>query len=458
MIQQQAADLPHQPGVYLFKKGKETLYVGKAIDLHKRVASYFREDLHLGTKTATMVSQATSLEYMVTDSELEALLLESDLIKRLKPRYNIRLKDDKAYKYIKITVNEDFPRVFTVRDKKEDGARYFGPFPEGRTVNKVLKELRRMFPFCNEKQKKGKPCFYRHLNLCPGPCDGSMSKTAYRRQINRLVQFLNGKKSTLVSSLETEMKRYAKQERFEKAQEVRDMIERIAYVTQRFHSPQAFLENPNLREDLRTSELEELAAVLREHDIEIDITSPCRIEAYDMSNTSGKQAVGSMVVSVDGEMVKKYYRRFKVKREDSKGDTEFMQEVLRRRFKRVRESTTSKNSSSQTASAEASASQARYEIRNTGRDESFSTLPHLILVDGGVPQVNMSMQILQEYELDIPLIGLAKKWELIVLPNGEQIKLPHTSPALQLLQRMRDESHRFARAYHVKLREKKSLS
>lgn len=443
MLKTQAQNLPYYPGVYLFKDiDNQVLYVGKARNLNKRVASYFKKELIAGEKTQRLMKMARQLDHIVTETELEALLLESDLIKRLKPRFNIRLKDDKAFKFIKVTVQEDYPRVLTVRQKIKDGARYFGPFPEGSTVNKLLRDLRRMFPYCTEAEKilhsRTRGCFYSQIGLCPGVCTGKVTKDEYRRQIRRLVQFLSGHKQTVIKSLKTQMKRVAKEKDFETAAILRDKIARIEYITQNFHSAEDFVENPNLRVDLRQKEIGELIGLLS---IEFDalnselsiLDSEIRIEAYDISHLSGKNAVGSMVVFVNGESDKSQYRRFRIKGEPRpsialvKGDTDFMREVLERRFA---------------------------HLPKTSADRSFSTLPHLILVDGGRPQVNTAVQVLKDFGLGIPIIGLAKRWEEIILPSGKSIRLSKQSPALQLLQRLRDESHRFAHTYQTQLRRK----
>ncbi len=424
--------LPHQPGVYLFKnKANTTIYVGKARDLKKRVASYFNQAITTGARTKKMVSEIVSVDHVVTETEMEALLLEADLIKRLKPKYNHRLKDDKYYQYLKITTNEDYPRIMTTRSQRQDGAKYFGPFPEGTVVYQIIHDLRVMFGFCNEHKKTGKPCFYYHLQLCPGPCAGMISQAEYRKHINRIIQFLAGKKARVLACLNKEMEQAAKHKDFEQAAVIRDKIKRIEYITQKFHSSEEYLANPNLSSDLREQELTELINVLQSHGLSITrknkFTGSFRIEAYDLSNTSGTNATGAMVVFIDGEAKKDAYRRFKITFTSGQSDTDFLGEVLTRRF----QAKTAKST-----------------------DSSFTQLPKLILVDGGIPQVNTSIKVLQLKGLNIPLVGLAKRWEVIVLPTGNQIKLPRDSLALQLLQRMRDEAHRFAKSYHVSLRNK----
>lgn len=437
MLKSQAAKLPQLPGVYLYKDAEnKVIYVGKARNLKKRVASYFKKDLLTGEKTKRLIKESDQIDYIVTESEMEALLLETDLIKRLKPRYNIRMKDDKSFKYIKVTVQETYPRVLTTRQKKSDGARYFGPFPEGGTVALILRDLRRMFPYCNEAEKRlgrhERGCFYSNIGLCPGVCHSQITQKEYRRQINRIVQFLSGRKDKVIKGLKTQMNHFARKNDFEAAATIRDKINRIEYITQRFHTSADFLENPNLREDLRRKEIEELCRILY-----LTVTSPNSqflIEAYDMSNLSGTNAVGSMVVFTNGEPAKSEYRRFRIKRKGAKGDTDFMREVLYRRFKR-----------------------ASSPLPNPEVDKSFSTLPNLILVDGGMPQVNTAIDVLKDTGMNIPVIGLAKKWEEIILPSGKSIRLPKNNQALQLLQRLRDEAHRFAYNYHADL-ERKQLT
>jgi excinuclease ABC subunit C len=427
--QQIAKNLPGRPGVYIFKNAKnQPIYVGKAVDLKSRVASYFRGDLLRGPNTSRMISLIVDLEYVETESEIEALLLESEFIKRLKPKYNVLMKDDKAYKYIKITWNEEFPRVLTSRSLKKDGAKYFGPFPEGGTVNGLLRDVRRMFPYCNEKKKTGKPCFYVHLGLCPGVCGGGISKEEYRAQIRRLVLFLSGKKQRVVKELSAEMKSLAKENKFEEASQIRDMLSRIDYVTQRFSPVKEYLENPNLLRDLREREVNDLIEVLKTHQVLPEgwsVGKEFRVEAYDMSNISGQLAVGSRITFINGEPDKSQYRRFKIKKEKSQGDTDFMREVLERRIYK-------------------------------SQKDSKKKAPDLMVLDGGIAQLNTVLSVLSDAGIIIPTIALSKRWETIIFPDSSSLRLPKDSPALHLLQRMRDEAHRFAKAYHLKLRQKNS--
>ena len=424
--------LPPKPGVYIFRdQQNKVLYVGKAINLKNRVRSYFQKGLELGPKTTLMVSKIKKIEHIVVESEIEALLLESDLIKRLKPKYNVQLKDDKAYKYIKIGPLRGYPsrgvtppKVTTSRLATDRDARYFGPFPEGKTVNQVLRTLRRIFPFrdCSvakfkRYQKLRRPCLYGDLKLCPAPCVGRISPKDYQKIILQLKRFLSGKSKLVVQGLKKEMKAYSKAKEFEKAALVRDRIKNYEYVSQSFRPASEYLEHPNLLEDQRRKELEGLSQIVnRKPACRQGRSLVERIEAYDISNISGKQATGSLVVFTNGEPSKKDYRRFKIKTVTQADDVGMIKEVLMRQFKKPQK------------------------------------LPDLILVDGGKPQVGAVNEVLKEYGLDIPVLGLAKRFEEVVKSDLSVVRLQKDSPALHLLQRIRDEAHRFALSYHQKLR------
>jgi len=451
--QKQIRSLPLKPGVYIFRdKSGAALYVGKAVNLRNRVRSYFQKGLELGPRTAAMVEKIKKIEHIVVESEIEALLLEADLIKRLKPKYNVRLKDDKAYQYIKISnvkaqmsklktaTPEEFAKVTTAR-KTYGQAIYFGPFPEGKTVRQVLRTLRRVFPFrdCSEAkfkryQKLGRPCLYGDLELCPAPCVGLISPEDYQKNIKQLVLFLSGRRKNLVEQLEEEMEKASKEKNFEEAARLRDRIRSLEYVTQAFKPAKDYLEHPNLLEDQRQKELEELR---KRVGLEKKIK---RIEAYDISNIFGEWAVGSLVVFMDGEPDKSQYRRFKIKTVEGVSDVAMIKEVLRRRLKRVQNSKRKAQSLVQSSKLKKS------------KDKVFENLPDLILVDGGKPQVGAVNEILEEFGLTIPVLGLAKRFERIIKDDLSVIKLPKSSPALHLLQRIRDEAHRFALSYHRKLR------
>lgn len=416
--------LPHKPGIYIYRSAaNEIIYVGKAIDLQKRVSSYFSKSPD-SLKTAHLVSEIRSVETVVVESELEALILEANLIKKYLPKFNIRLTDDKDYLYIKIT-KEAFPRVLTARKADlADAKKYFGPFPSSRTVKDTLRRLRRIFPWCQNppkdetESKKLRPCFYYHLGLCPGPCAGVISKYHYNQIIRQLSLLLDGKKDQLTSDLLNQMTEAASLQEFEKATSVKKILSGIQYLTQPNRTT-AYLENPNFLEDQNTKALEELQKALNLPEL------PVRIEGYDISNTQGTNSTGSMVVLTNGEVDKSQYRKFKI-HPPAEGlakpnDYAMHQEVMRRRLK-----------------------------------HSEWPLPQLFLIDGGRGQVRASQAELLKHGLNIPIYGLAKREELLYPPEGEVVKLPKRFLSLRLLQKLRDEAHRFAITYHRKLRSRSS--
>lgn len=401
--------IPHKPGVYVYKDiNGSILYVGKAIDLYHRVASYFR-GVPSDLKTAALVERIVTLETIIVESELEALILEANLIKKYLPHYNIRLTDDRDYLYIKIT-KELFPRIITARKKElADAKDFFGPFPSSRTVRETLKKLRRIFPWCSKPYGE-RPCFYYHLGQCPGPCAGQVDQKEYGKIINLFSKFMEGKKMELLENLKDEMEGYAKNQQFEQAEATKKILVGLNYLTQpnRAH---VYLENPNFVEDQNN-----LAIVQLKEDLKLK-NLPDRIECFDISHISGKQAVGSLVVLTGGDIDKKWYRRFKIHITGTPNDVGMMREMVRRRLK---------------------------------HDEWPK--PDLILVDGGKGQVNMAAEELIKRGWNIPVFGLAKRMEWLYLPDGMIIKLPRASLSLRLLQKIRDEAHRFAVTYHRKLR------
>lgn len=418
--------LPHKSGVYKFLNSKkEVIYVGKAIDLYHRVASYF--NLDVSGKTAVLVSQIFSVETIIVESELEALILEANLIKKFRPKFNIRLMDDKDYLYIAVT-SEDFPKIITVRKQDiKNVKQFFGPFPSSRTVKETLKRLRRVFPWCsgagNRVQGIGyrKACFYYHLDLCPGACIGLINKIDYNKSIKLFVKFLEGKKKELVSDLTKEMKDLSDNQQFEKALKIKRTLDGIYYLTQS-NRAQNYLDNPNFLQDEKYKGLLQLQEILKLSKL------PERIEGYDISNISGKYAVGSMVVLTNGDIDKSQYRKFKIKISGRPNDVGMHKEIMERRLK-----------------------------------HSEWLYPDLIIIDGGRGQVRgAKLEIENRYqpkvgELEIPVFGLAKKQEWLYSPDEEIIKLPKKSIALRLLQKLRDESHRFAISYHRKLRDNISV-
>lgn len=418
------SQLVRKPGVYQFKDNVgKIIYVGKAIDLYHRVASYF-SGFH-DQKVKSLVEKIASVETIIVESELEALILEANLIKKYLPSFNVRLTDDKDYLYIGISgggsaTKEDFPKILTVRRQDlKHVKKFFGPFPSAKTVKNTLKLLRRVFPWCTNppgvRNKNSRACFYYHIGLCPGACVGLISEDDYNKIIRRFSKFLEGKKQELVEELSLEMAEKAKQQKFEEANELKKIIIGINYLTQPNRVP-LYLENPNFLEQESKQSLNNL-----KDDLNL-LTLPIRIEAYDVSNISGKDATGSLVVLTNGEIDKSQYRKFRIRITGKPNDVAMHKEMLKRRL-------------------------------NHPEWKSAD----LILVDGGRGQVKAYQEILSISNLNIPVFGLAKRMEWLYPPQGEAVRLPKRSLSLRLLQKVRDEAHRFAISYHRKLHDKMVL-
>lgn len=440
--------LPETPGVYLFKnKRGKIIYVGKAVNLKNRVGSYFQKFENLLPKTQLLVSEIADLYYIRVESEIEALILEANLIKKHKPHYNIRLKDDKDYIYIKIT-KEDFPTVQLARGKDLKGAKkYFGPFPDGGSARTVYRLIRRLFPFRTCKVDQGKPCFYYHIGLCLGPCFGAVDKKTYNLMIRRMIRFLEGHKDEVVTALTEDMHKASDTLQFERAGQIKRQLEAIGYVTQRKQMIDRYIDNPNLIEDLHQESLRQLAEILNTRaktavsktnaqsgDLPMQVGYLSRIECYDNSNLQGSHATSSMVVFINGEPDKSHYRKFRIKKVKGQDDYAYMKEVLTRRFHHL--------------------------VTSTGKwkpdaDQSFDSMPDLIVIDGGKGQLAVAKKVLDDLNFEIPIVSLAKRLEEIYLPsNPISIRLPRDSEALKLVQHLRDEAHRFALGYNRKLRNK----
>ena len=446
-IDEKFKKLPHRPGVYKFLDTQgQVIYVGKAKFLASRVGQYFQKNLRDG-KTKQLVENIVDLETIEVFSELEALILEAELIKNFRPKYNINLKDDKSYLYIVIRPEGVFKKVLTARRSDvlpKDMA--FGPFPDSQTAKYIVRVMRRIFPFrdCSEAkfvkyQKLGSPCLFGHIKLCPAPCVHAQAKQAYTQNIRRLSQFLQGKQKHIADDLRRKMSHYAKNQQYEQAHEVHQTLKRIDYIQQNFRAPREFMENPYLVDDISEAALNQLVDALPGLK-----NPPKRIECYDVANISGKDAAVSMVVAVDGRLDKREYKKFKIKLKDTPDDLFMLREALTRRF--------------------------LHEVRD---DLVSWGLPDLVMVDGGKGQVSVAEDVLDKLGLEIPVIGLAKKEELIIYSHSEkeksrceghspeaiykELRLDKSSEALKLLQRLRDESHRFARVYHHYLRSRESL-
>lgn len=422
--------LPQIPGVYTFWKKNKPIYIGKSINLKSRLNSYL--DLSLSTKTSQMVKEADSVTYIEVTSDLESLLLESDQIKKYKPKYNIVLKDDKHALYIVIT-KEEFPRVLSIRKPStDDYQRLFGPFPNSGNVKTILKHIRKIFPYSDHKIGK-KPCLYYHMGLCK-PCPNYISMLndklqmlnltkQYKNNIRNIKLVLSRKFNIVRKNLEKEMTELSKEQKYEEAKNIREKIKALDYITQDRIETEKFLENPNLSEDIRAREVESLRAILNSK-FQI-LNSLERIECFDIAHLSGISATASMVVMVDGENENSEYRHFKIKQKNGQSDYDSMREVAKRRIKHI----------------------------NSTKGEVNWGKPNLIIVDGGLGQVKIFNN---EFEkLNIPVVGIAKHPDRLIFTDGSKIRLQ--GPVLNIVSRLRDEAHRFARRYHHLLLSKKLL-
>jgi len=554
--------LPERPGCYLMKNAAGTIiYVGKAVNLRHRVRSYFHGSRVQDAKTRRLVREIADIEWIVVDSELEALILEMNLIKQHRPRYNVRLKDDKQYPYIKIHWNEPFPKVSVTRRMENDGARYFGPYTSAWAVHQTLDVLRRVFPYltCGREitGRDARACLYYDIKLCLAPCIGAVTQAEYRQMIADLEAFLLGHSEPIIARVQREMEQAADQLQFERAAALRDKIralqaivarqkvifspdyldsdvlalaradgdacvqvffirggkligreyfvlegaedtadaEVLAQFIKQFYTeaasvpsqlilPQEIEEGRIIQQWLRTrrggekveiliprqgqpQELVKMAAenaaetlqalrarwqtdthrqeqALAELQQAFGLAAPPnRIECYDISNTQGTASVGSMVVFVQGVPDKKLYRRFNIQSVSGADDFASMEEVLTRRFKRWQ------------------AAQQLAQQPGARVDPSFAHLPDLLIVDGGKGQLGRALRVLERFDLQgkIAVAGLAKQEEEIFLPQRAQsLRLPRHSPGLYLLQRLRDEAHRFAITAHRARRARRSLT
>ncbi|NLG24206.1 MAG: excinuclease ABC subunit UvrC [Clostridiales bacterium] len=556
-VRQKLGELPDSPGCYIMKSQGQVIYVGKAVNLKNRVSQYFHQSGH-APKVQAMVDKVDDFDVVLVNSELEALILECNLIKRYRPWYNIRLKDDKHYPYLRVDLREDFPRVELVRESKKDGARYFGPYPGATVVREMLDVVRLVFPIrtCNRAITPGKilrPCVHYEIGQCLGPCAGHATREEYHALIARVVEFLSGNFEPALRDLNARMREAALGLHYERASVYRDRIRAVEQVMQKQKAivagggdqdvlavaacgndavvqamtvrggkmigseahvleragdepPERVLTSFMLqyygedaqppREILTSVEPEEgetLRALLAERRggaltlatpkrgekrqlVELALKNgrnaaekreqrarnsyartegalqelrealemvdlPERIEAYDISNTGGNLSVASMVVMKHGQAANRDYRRFRIKTVEGANDFASMHEVVSRRFKH--------------GLAERDERMAEGLPPSGGK---FSELPDLVLIDGGRGQLNAALQAMEELGLSIPTFGLAKRIEEIILPDREEsILLDRHSPALHLIQRLRDEAHRFAITYHRSLRGSASL-
>jgi excinuclease ABC subunit C len=557
--------VPQRPGVYLFRDGRDAvIYVGKAASLRNRMRSYFGAPQSMEPKLRALRGAIADFEYVVTHTEQEALHLEATLVKRHQPFFNVRLKDDKHYPYIKVDLADPWPRLYVTRRVEKDGARYFGPFASASSVRKTLDITKKLFPWRSCTMtitgQEPRPCLEYYIHRCIAPCTSYCTKEEYDEVIRETILFLEGRTDEVVRTIEAQMDAASESLQFERAANLRDQlraIERVTetqtvastkptdedifglarkdgeamvqalfvrgiklvgtdhfslagaedvsdgevlgsflkqfygsatYVPRRLLLPFAVPETElltawlserrggvvellvpqrgekrklvemaqtNAQEALDQAHarwladtgkteaaLEELADALELPDL------PRRIECYDISNIQGTNAVGSMVVFVDGRPRPQEYRRFRIRTVEGSNDFAMMQEVLRRRFKKA------------SAPAERVDEQDATSARDRAKAEAWATLPDLLIIDGGKGQLSAALEVLREAGLEpvVPATGLAKRnEELFVKDRSEPIVLPRTSQALFLVQRIRDEAHRFAITYHRGLRKRAAV-
>lgn len=556
LIEEELKKLPGKPGVYIMHGEKdEIIYVGKAVSLKNRVRQYFQSSRNKGAKIEQMVTHITRFEYIVTDSELEALVLECNLIKEHRPKYNTMLKDDKTYPFIKVTVNEPYPRVLFSRTMKKDKAKYFGPYTSSTAVKDVIELVRKIYMVrsCNRNLPrdcgKDRPCLYYHMKQCTAPCQGNVSEEAYKQNIGQVLHFLNGNYKETIDQLTEKMMTASEDMRFEDAAGYRDLINSIRRIGERqkittygeedrdiiavamdesedlreqdavvqvffmrggrligrdhfflrvargdtkaqvlssflkqFYAGTPFIpaeimmqteiEDGEIIEDWLTSrrkqrvhirvpkkgtkeKLVELAkenawmvlskdrerikreegrtiGAVKEIEDWLGLKDIVRMEAYDISNISGFESVGSMVVYEKGKPKRSDYRKFKIKWVQGPNDYASMEEVLTRRFTH----------------------------ESKGEYDSFSILPDLILMDGGRGQVNIARKVLGELGIDIPVCGMVKDDNHRtrgVYFNNVEIPIDTSGEGFHLVTRIQDEAHRFAIEYHRSLRSKEQV-
>lgn len=429
--------LPESPGVYQYVDVYgNLLYIGKAKNLRSRVGQYFLADSRMSEKSRILVSQIHAISTIETESEFDALLLESELIRTKQPKYNILAKDDKSPLYILLTLHEEMPRVIFVRKhdintkkiSKKDAR--FGPFQSGRLIRSLLKSLRYIIPFCLQKKRDGKPCFSSRLGFCD-PCPSELSGMPedirksylihqYKKNIWKLKKIFCGKSDEVRRSFVKEMRIASRAMKFEEALELKNHIIALDSLKQRHFDPALYISEDNSIEDIYQKEIEDAKNILSKFDIHFSLLS--RIECIDISNTQGTFSTGALTVSIDGRADTDKYRRFRIRMKLAPNDVAMISEVLTRRL-----------------------------------SHPEWIYPELFVIDGGKGQVRAAVRVLSELHLDIPVIGLAKRFETIIhfdqARNAFQsLRLPLGQPALRLFQRIRDEAHRFSKNYHSRLR------
>jgi len=468
-------NIPESPGCYEFFDGAgEIIYAGKAVNLKSRVLSYWQKGSGLTPAKERMVGEIARVKWITVESEVEAFLLEANLIKKYQPKYNILFRDDKRFSYIKVSTEEEWPRIYSTRTIDKSG-RYFGPFTSGLAVRETLKIIRRIWPYRTCKNLPKRACLYYHVGKCAGMCEEKISRKDYLDYIKQAIKFLEGKKKDIVRNLKTEIRNLEREiKSIDKASLATDEgVVRIG-LENKLNLLKFRLENIERVLDMSrvlsigekyANDVVELAKILSLP------KRPERIEGYDISNIFGKEAVGSMVVFSGGEPDRNEYRKFKIKANGARfaglkakgGDIKMLEEVLVRRFKHSVNSRLGEIGKN--AGIEKEIKKNRQSSIVNRKFDSWP-LPDLVIIDGGKAQLNVAVRILKKHKLDIPVIAVSKGEGLrsAIAPDklffaGEKtpLELPLASPALHLLKRVRDEAHRFAIGYHRLLRKKRFL-
>jgi excinuclease ABC subunit C len=452
-IRKKLGALPHKPGIYLMRDRFGTvIYVGKARDLRKRVSHYFQPSRRLGwdPKFKALIEAIHDFDFHLVRSEPEALLLESKLIKEFHPRYNVSFRDDKRFLLLKVNLNDPIPRFTLTRLKQDDGARYFGPFPNSSALRSTLTLVRRQYHLrgcrpLTPTERDYKHCLYGHLKYCTAPCIGNVGREEYLEQVTAACDFLDGQCAEMQEQLGEEMKKAAAAQDYERAAQFRDLLADLRDTTKKVSRFERVPYSLPLSLDA-AKDLEELAKVLSL------VAPPERIEGFDISNISGTFKVASLVSFRNGRPDRANYRRFKIKSVEGQDDFASIAEVVRRRYTRVL-------NEAKVQSPEFSVQRPKAEVpeEHSALRTPHSAFPDLILIDGGKGQLSAARAELEKLGLGhIPTIGLAKEFEEIYRPGEkEPLRLSHETGALKLLQRVRDESHRFANTYNAQLRLRK---
>lgn len=444
-IRNKVSQLPHKPGVYLMKDRFGTvIYVGKARDLRRRVSQYFHPSRRHSwdLKLLALIDAIHDFDTHNVKSEADALLLEGKLIKDFKPRYNVSFRDDKRFLLLKINLRDPIPRFTLTRIRQDDDCRYFGPFASSGAIRRTLTNVRKKFSLrgcrpLTPTEHDYKHCLYAHIKCCTAPCIDNVTRDDYLKQVAAACEFLDGQSKEMESELEEEMKKAAAKLEFEKAAEIRDMISDLRTSTKK----RGRYERLPQKLPVAIKPDEDLVELAKHLELP---RSPHRIEGFDISNISGTFAVASMVSFKDGRPDRASYRRFRMKSVVGQDDFACMAETVRRRYSRL------KKESGETTPEET-------QPKQEGTSPPPSNMPDLILIDGGKGQLNAALAELNKLSLgNIPIVGLAKEFEEIYFPDRPlPLRLSHHSGALKLLQRVRDESHRFANTYNAQLRLKK---